>query len=356
MSGGGGGGNSFDNLGYMQDQQDREEARRQADIDREERTSTASADRDYNTSQLEFQQNVYNTDRADKLAQEQRDRDSQAAELARQAQAKSDSANAWTNSRGAALERARGGFNNAFQSRGVDITPYQGWVNNLLQTQYDTVQPGSDPTTSFNDDWIASNISGLQSGQRSQYQQAAKNNFYTGYDADVFKDTADDGIIDSILNTQRGNATASLDRAKARGQLNTSGYNSAITTLGNQFKTGRETAQKLGQGVIDDYRGQLRSYGDRATADAGNWTLGNKYDVNDYITPFNSAKDDLTGRFSDAVTGALSGQEFFDIGDVLNSGFQSQGGINQQPAFLDAQAERDRLRNAPRGAGGTGTF
>jgi hypothetical protein len=159
-----------------------------------------------------------------------------------------------------------------------------------------------------------------------------------------------------VLNTQRTAAQQQLDRAKARGNLDTTGYSGALSRLDEMFKAGTATGQKLGGSVLQGYKERLRGIGDTARADAGRYELGGSFDPNVYHTQRDNTFKDITSNLEGDLRGALSGTNFFDIGDIITQGGIAQGATNprlEQPAIL---AQRKEKQDAQRGLGGQGTF
>jgi hypothetical protein len=213
----------------------------------------------------------------------------------------------------------------------------------------------TNPSQYFTDDLLDSAITGAQSDRRANYTNQTHSTFANNFERGLFADTADDEFINSILSTQRSGAVSALDLARARGSLDQTGYDAAMEQVNQMETAGRAQANQLGGAVLQDYRGQARNVGDRARSAASGYTLGSDFNLGGYQSELNSLVGSLNNNLQGDITTALAGQNFFDIGDILTRGGTAQGPVN--PASLPAfMAERERVRNAERGVGGSGTF
>jgi hypothetical protein len=196
--------------------------------------------------------------------------------------------------------------------------------------------------------------------------QQAYNKAFGGYDVNsVLGDTADDQYINDIVGTSFTESQAALDRARARGSLNDAGYQSAVGELGRQRGAANATAQTLGGAVLQRGRTQLGGILNEAKTGATDWDVGMQaYDPNRYATRFNEARNQFTSNLGGEIAGALSGQNFFDVGAALNKGGYAQGAQNTRalgsgfmtPAQAALLNVRDETDQGKRGLGGTSTF
>jgi hypothetical protein len=218
--------------------------------------------------------------------------------------------------------------------------------------------PVNDPNPSqyYSDSLLDNSIARTQGDRRTNYNRLVSSTFAPNFENNSFSDNADDPFIEAVLGRQKGETIRALDMAKNRGNLDDQGYNSALSRVGEMEKAGRSTANTLGGSVIQGYRKQVRDIADTARNDASGYTLGGAFDVGNYKQQADQKVADLGGRLEGDVNNALSGQNFFDIGDILTRGSNAQGAVNPSlnlPAIL---AERERVWNANRGTGSTGVF
>jgi hypothetical protein len=212
------------------------------------------------------------------------------------------------------------------------------------------------PGQYFNDDLIDSTLNREQSARRDRNMRAIRQTFQPNAEVSLFADTMDDPFIESVITRQRGEAMTSLDNARRRGNLDDRGYEAALARLGEQERAARAEANTIGSTVLADYRNQLRGVADQAKEAAGGYMLGDNFDAGTYRNRWNSLTQDFNNRLEGDVLGRLSGETFFDLGDIITRGGVAQGAVNPRTGTLDAMAERDRVRNTDRGVGGQGVF
>lgn len=291
----------------------------------------------------------------ERLQQEERARNAAAA-AEREAADKAARGAAWWDNANNAINSFRNTAGKRLEDRGLSWSDYGSRVEDLMGNILSGADRNSDnPGALFTTDRLDAMLNDVQSGKRARLTRDVNNTFTPGRENTVFADTADDTFIDSILGRQREDAVRGLDMAKARGNLTDYGYSRAMTELDGMAKSGRATAQTLGASVLDDYRTRLRGVGDEARTAAGSYDLGGNFDLGNYTSRYDTLANDLTGRLEGDVTSALSGQQFFDLGDIITRGGAAQGGQNAA-MNLDFLAERDRTRNTNRGVGTTGQF
>ncbi len=252
---------------------------------------------------------------------------------------------------------ARNRAQRTLQQRGLNPQEYMDLIEGAIADQRVMV-PQRDPNPSqyYTDDFINNVLMNEQAGRRSKYIRDVDTVYSPGFENNLIQDTVDDPYIMDVLNKQRTAAQQQIDRAKARGNLDDTGYQGALTRLDELFKAGTATGQKLGGSVLQGYKERLRSIGDTARADAGRYELGGTFDPNVYHSQRDNAFKDITTNLEGDLRGALSGTNFFDIGDIITQGGISQGATNprlEQPAIL---AQRKEKQDAQRGLGGQGTF
>ena len=252
---------------------------------------------------------------------------------------------------------ARNRAQRTLTQRGLNPQDYMSLIEGAIADQRVMVpQRDPNPAQYYTDDFINNVLMNEQAGKRSQYIRDVDKVYSPGFENNLIQDTVDDPYIMDVLNTQRTAAQQQLDRAKARGNLDDTGYSGALSRLDEMFKAGTATGQKLGGAVLQGYKEKLRGIGDTARADAGRYELGGSFDPNVYHTQRDNTFKDITSNLEGDLRGALSGTNFFDIGDIITQGGIAQGATNprlEQPAIL---AQRKEKQDAQRGLGGQGTF
>ena len=259
--------------------------------------------------------------------------------------------------RSAAMEAARTRTAAALRDRGVDPTRYTSDIEERLNYNASLLPSNTeDFTAQFGDPFVDSVINTLQSRERGNYSRALRDAFGTDFADRTFSTTADDPFVEALLGRQRTEAQDMLNRAKARGQLDDTGFSRAFERLGELEKAGRSTAQSLSDAVIQNRRADINNMIQGAFGRAGGVELGQSFDPNSYIGRVNQRVGEFQSNLEGDIGAALQGQQFFDIGDVITRGGMAQGVANPTPAFLDAQAAREQLRQRERGTGQGGTF
>lgn len=203
-----------------------------------------------------------------------------------------------------------------------------------------------------------------RTGRRNTYTTQTKAAF-SGLDPNLaLADTADDQYISDIVGRSYNDAFGAVDRAYKRGALTQTGYNAGLSELGNQRKAADSTAQTLGGAVLTRDRGTLSGIKDSALADAGGWDFGQQYDPSKYTGMYGEKLNSIQSGLGGEISSALAGQNFFNVGDVLNKAGYAQGAQNTNPltdgyttpAGALAASAKDKNKTQTRGLGGAGVF
>lgn len=277
-----------------------------------------------------------------------------AEELARQEAEEAEQRATYNTALDAAVSSATNRANRTLTSRGLDPNDYTDLISGAIADQRSLVPDlDTNPAGYFSNDFIDNVLNTEQSNRRNAYTNQVNTAFPVNADYGLFADTADDSYITDILNTQKQSALNSLDMAYKRGNLNSTGYDSALAALDEMYSSGLSQAQSLGSGVLSDYRTQLNDIADSARTAAGNYTLGGTWDLSPYTERYNTLNTDLQSRLGGDIGTALGSEDFFDLGDILTRGGNAQGATNPRTALADVLAERERVRNTDRGVSGT---
>ena len=262
----------------------------------------------------------------------------------------------FTTARDTAIGGYRDRAKERLSARGLDPTQYNFLIENAITSGRNaTPDLDANPSQYFTDALLDNAIGRAESDRRASYTGQTNRAFADNFERGLFQDTADDPFIEAILGNQRGEAVRSLDLARNRGNLDQTGYDAAMTRLGEMEQAGRSTANNLGGAVIQGYRTRAGEVGNRAREAAGGYNLGGDFNLGGYQSELNALTGTLNNSLQGDINSALAGQQFFDLGDILTRGGSAQGPTNPTslPAFM---AERERVRNAERGVGGGGTF
>lgn len=292
----------------------------------------------------------------EQMKQDKADRDKAAYEVkqaADLAQRRADYSTALTSSKSSALNRA----NRLVTEAGLDPATFGDLFSRSIEDHAALVPDlDTNPGTYFGDDFVNNILTNYQQGQRMTKARDVQNTFTPGFERSLIADTADDPYITDVLDSQRKNAQLTIDRARARGNLDDTGYAAALTKIGDMYKSGSATAQTLGDSVLQGYRGRLKGIGDDALTNANNFNLGTTFDLGNYTKQRDDLATSLSGQVEGGVRNALTGQNFFDIGSLITQAGTAQGAANPRLSSPGILAQRDQLRDSERGIGAPGTF
>jgi len=161
-----------------------------------------------------------------------------------------------------------------------------------------------------------------------QLNQLAPEDF--GYT--TFADSADDSILQAILDNARSDALAQIDAARARGQLNDVGYQRALAQLDKQKEAAWGDLQDLGLGVLSGYRDQLGSMREDMLGRISNAGFDNPLSFDAFSNRLSQTINDLTGRMQGDIYRATQGQSFFDPSSIISGAGALQGYYNPASA------------------------
>lgn len=207
-------------------------------------------------------------------------------------------------------------------------------LNDLYSSDVDTVRQGIDdydinPMSSYNTKTMYNNALETALGT---YRGDLKKQFNSyvpesvGYD--TFADTSDDEILKEILESGRLDAMATIDAAKARGQLNDAGYSRALSKMGKQGEAAMADLQDLGLGVLSGYRKDLSTLRDTGLTSVNAADFANPYAFDSFQKQFDTRKNDLLGRMRGDIFRATEGQTFFDPNEIITGSGALQGFYN----------------------------
>lgn len=198
---------------------------------------------------------------------------------------------------------------------------FTGRVNEELSR--DPSGLGFDPSTLYGETYNT-----LAEAQKRRYNAQLDTQLPSGFERTAFADTADDAVLDSILNSQRGTARSAVDTARSRGQLNDAGFAAALKGLDDAYTTGRSQAQEIGSGVLDRYRSALStaSSGLRDRANASSY--GVNFDLAGGINDIRNRASGYASSLEGDIRSAIGERNFFDTNTLLGKAGTAQGFVN----------------------------
>lgn len=327
----------------------------QQQVDNEKRAYQQQVDDQKTQAQIARNQQIQDEDRANARA------DSQAAAIKAQADADKKAAADKETARIAAATQARNTVDASARASATARLSSLGASDILPQamSQYDRILAGipegdPNPGSYYSSDILDSLISGAQTQRRSGYTQQVNNTFAPGFEQQYIPDSADDSYINDLLTGRKADAQKSIDFARARGQLNDSGYSSAESKLGEQEQAARGTLTGIGNSILSTKRAALTPIRDQAYGTASGFNLGDPTpDISSYSArAAKQASDSLSGLQGD-ILGALGNTSLFNTNDIILAGGRGQGPQNLTTANVPARLKKSET---DRGLGTTGGF
>ncbi len=259
--------------------------------------------------------------------------------------------------REAAFTAAQGTGRDILTGRGLDVNSFEGIINRALTDQKARIPQGdTNPASYFTTDVINNALTQEENQRRIRNTGMVNNEFATGYDRNYIPDTADDQYINELLTGQRGQANTALDFAKSRGQLNDSGYNTAVAKLNEQEGGARSTLDSLGSSVLGKNRASLGAIKDKASTAANSYSLGSPdFSIDPFKSELTSAVEGYNKNLKGDLTNALGGTSLFNVNDILLAGSRAQGPQNLTTAQVPGALPKKNPQQ-DRGLGSTGVF
>lgn len=259
--------------------------------------------------------------------------------------------------RDAAFIAAQGTGRDILTGRGLDASAFEGIINRALTDQKARIPTGDpNPASYFTTDVINNALTQEENQRRIRNTGVVNKEFQTGFDRTYIPDTADDTYINELLTGQKTGALQQLDFAKARGQLNDTGYNSATQKLGEQEGGARSTLDSLGQSVLGKNRSGLSAIRDKASTAANTYSLGSPdFTIDPFKSELTSAVEGYSKNLKGDLTNALGGTSLFNVNDILLAGSRAQGPQNLTTANVPGALPKKNPQQ-DRGLGSTGAF
>lgn len=263
-----------------------------------------------------------------------------------------------TGRRDASLNEATTNATERLKALGEYDNLFGKWQS-AADTRKNALGTGANDYSKSFDDILDSVLSNTSTARRTDYTNKLKAGIGDPYLQ--YADTADDSIINDILGKGRQEVTDTLTRAKTRGTINDIGYNAGMQRIDDLYKTGQATANTLGGTVLSKDRDTLSGIKDTALARAGAYSVGDTFNPDDYLNQYTAKNTDLGKNLEGDVRGALAGQTFFDISDILGKAGMAQGPQNTRGtanSVLGSPFATDPADNKKkdRGLGGVSTF
>jgi len=243
------------------------------------------------------------------------------------------------------------------EERGLVLEDFLPQLTTALESTRRSV-PFLDPNPGsfFGDDIADIVLNRAQDTQRRGFRNDLNEFAAPGFAQTLFPGTADDAILQSILNEQFEPASDSILRAFQRGNLTDQGFRTASDQLGSQRDVGLARLQDIGGGVLGGFRGELRDIAETGFNRANTFELGETFDPSSTQGLIDTRFADQSTNLGGAIRGALGSEQLFNIEDLITRGGISQGAQNPTGGLFDAFATRNKEREKRRGLGSEGVF
>jgi len=258
---------------------------------------------------------------------------------------------------GQAFEGALSRGSDVISERGLNLDEFLPGLTSALEATRRSV-PFLDPNPgAFFGEGIADTVlNRAQDTQRRGFRNELDEFAAPGFARTLFPGTADDSILQSILNEQFQPASDAILRAFQRGNLTDQGFQTSNNQLDSQRDAGLARLQDIGGGVLGDFRNELNEVAGTGFGRANTFELGGNFDPSSTRSLIDSTFADQSGNLSGAVRNALGGEQLFNIEDIITRGGIAQGAQNATPALFDAFDKRNKEREKQRGLGSEGVF
>jgi len=165
----------------------------------------------------------------------------------------------------------------------------------------------------------------VRSGERNRLTGQANQFAGSGFENDLFSDTSDDSILQSILDSQYNDAKLNFERQAARGQLTGSAFERALADLDTAKSGAFGKLNDIGGGVLQGYRSKLADYGNNIRNKISTFDFGQGFDLEKEKTGLNTLADSFRSRLEGDVRNAIGGTSLFDISKIIAGANQNAG-------------------------------
>lgn len=198
--------------------------------------------------------------------------------------------------------------------------------------------PGNETNINLNTkDFFSGAQTGATTAERNELQQGLYGITPQGWQKNYFADTADDAILQQILDQQSGELKGSLEQQLGRGQISQGAYDYALAQMGNLSSGAMQNLQNIGQGVLSGYRTGLDDMVNNFQNSITNYQLGQQLDPTKFGTDLAAKAEGYKGGMSGDIYRAFGNTQLFDpnslvakAGSVVGAGNPPTAGGNPQ--------------------------
>ena len=217
-------------------------------------------------------------------------------------------------------------ISDAFTAYGADPTKHSADIESRLAKIIAGIPAdATDLDKYFADQGVGNKlISELEPGYRTQ----AKSAFEAAAPKSFVPLTADDALIESIVNEDRATADKYIQNMVDRGQIIGAGADAARTDLNRQAGLGRTRLSEIGTGLIGTEEGTLGSERAKRLSAYDQLKLDQPYDVGGDVASLNKLASDFIGTLGTGLRTGLGSTPLFSTTGLGAIAGAAQGGQN----------------------------
>jgi hypothetical protein len=208
------------------------------------------------------------------------------------------------------------------------------------------------PSAYFGNSLYDSAYDRVRSGERNRLTGQANQFAGSGFETDMFGDTMDDPILQSILDSQYNDAKSNFERQSARGQLTGSAFSRALADLDTAKAGAFGKLNDIGGGVLQGYRSKLADYGNNIRNKISTFDFGQGFDLEKEKQGLNTLADSFRARLEGDVRNAIGGTSLFDISKLITNANQNAGTLATTGNVQPGTSQIDDLLNRNRSQAG----
>lgn len=233
----------------------------------------------------------------------------------------------WEQQLGSTFSSATDQAKQYFQSRGLDPSQYEGYIQTAANKARSGVPDlAANPGTYF-DNLGAQVYDELQGGKRAEYLRGINTVAPDGFANSRITNDVDDPFIDSILQEQRGSAEGYLRNMLDRGTVTQSGFDAGLQDIEQQGYGARARLNEVSLGELEKGRSSLSNIANRGRTAASNFELGGSFDPFSYGSEIDSTAADFFANLGNNIR-AVAPKALFNTAGLANIAGAAQGQQN----------------------------
>lgn len=207
-----------------------------------------------------------------------------------------------------------------FQGMGLDPAAYSSDIDRAIES---AINGGYTDLSGVGKNLYNDLSSGLQERTLRQFDQFAPSDFAL----DRIPNTADDAIIQGLIDQGRGKADSYVQNLLKRGVVTQAGADAAGRALDDQTGNVRGLLTELGDTILGGGRADLQALADRGRLAASSIKLGDIFDTSKYQGNIDDAFNDFIGSLGDKFA-VQAPKSLFDTSGLAVTAGAAQGAGN----------------------------